>query len=650
VTRTALDAVGASSPGLRFRLILPALAAILLCLFAPPAGAVAAIGAAAILACLFRRPGEYDPGAPEKLLFFAGVFYVLVWWLAAAAHWHLQAGVFAGLAALLLIYPLHRAGLSWRFDDRTLWRALSGACLAAAIAAAAALAAGGPVIGQSAIWWGNIAFALGAMTLSGLDRPAGRSTRTAMLATAVVGMMAGLVSGSWGVWLALPVVLTVWFFHLPNRLSPRFRWASVLAVLIGVEIVLLIDTTGALVRFRWLVLQANVWWHSDGQAGLFGVVLHDWAAALTTFAAHPLIGAVTDGSAGDLNQYVLTLRDSGLVGALALALLIGVPGWFFAHAGRHRDPAVQRVGRAGVLLVTAYSVVALLQPVFASDRMLVFYAFAVAALYAVARQARTAALAQPVARRQSLSVIVITRNEADRIGRCLESAAGWADEIVVLDSGSTDDTAAIARRYTDRVEVTDWPGFGVQKQRALERASCDWVLSLDADEALTPALRHEIDTTLSETPECAAYRVPWAVTINGKRLDFGRSRAPLRLTRRDGARYTTDIVHERIIPPGKVGRLENRLLHYTWRSYGHALQKSADYAWLGAKRRHDRGRRGGGLPVAALRSVWVFCQTYFLRLGLLDGGIGFLIAVVDMQDSFNKYAGLWALRQGDKKK
>ncbi|HET6655315.1 MAG TPA: glycosyltransferase family 2 protein, partial [Gammaproteobacteria bacterium] len=435
----------------------------------------------------------------------------------------------------------------------------------------------------------------------------------------------------------------------PNRLSPRFRWASMLAVLIGVEIILLVDGTGALVRFRWLVLQANVWWHSGGQAGLFGTVLHDWSAALAGFVAHPLIGAATDGRVGDLNQYILTLSYSGLVGVLALGLLIGVPGRAFARAGRHRDPGVQRIGRAGLLLVTTYSVMALLQPVFAAERMLVFYAAAVTALYAAARQARLAALARPAARRQSLSVIVITRNEADRIGRCLASAAGWADEIIVLDSGSTDRTADIARRYTDRVEVTDWPGFGAQKQRALERATCDWVLSLDADEELTAELRHEIDATLTDAPECAAYRVPWAVTINGKRLDFGRSRAPLRLTRREGARYTADIVHERIEPPaGKVGRLEGRLLHYTWRDFGHALKKSADYAWLGAQRRHQRGRWGGGMPVATLRSVWVFFQTYFLRLGLLDGGIGFLIAVIDMQDSFNKYAGLWAMRQ-DKK-
>ncbi|HET6655221.1 MAG TPA: glycosyltransferase family 2 protein, partial [Gammaproteobacteria bacterium] len=434
----------------------------------------------------------------------------------------------------------------------------------------------------------------------------------------------------------------------PNRLSPRFRWASMLAVLIGVEIILLVDGTGALVRFRWLVLQANVWWQSGGQAGLFGTVLHDWSAALAGFVAHPLIGAATDGRVGDLNQYILTLRYSGLVGALALGLLIGVPGRAFARAGRHRDPGVQRIGRAGLLLVTTYSVMALLQPVFAAERMLVFYAVAVAALYAAARQARMAALARPVARRQSLSVIVITRNEAGCIGRCLASAAGWANEIIVLDSGSTDRTVDIARRYTDQVEITDWPGFGVQKQRALDRASCGWVLSLDADEQLTAELRHEIDATLSEVPDCAAYRVPWAVTIAGKRLDFSRNRAPLRLTRREGARYTPDIVHERMEPPGKVGRLENRLPHYTWRDYGHALSKSAVYSWLGARRRHARGRWGGGLPVAALRSVWVFCQTYFLRLGLLDGGIGFLIAVIDMQESFNKYAGLWALRQESK--
>ncbi|HET6655511.1 MAG TPA: hypothetical protein VFH57_04630, partial [Gammaproteobacteria bacterium] len=261
MSRIGPDAVGASSPGLLFRLILPTFAAILLCLFAPPAGVVAVIGATAIITCLTRRrAADYDPAAPEKLLFFTGAFFVLLWWLAAAAHGTLPPGAFAGFATLLLIYPVHRACRHGRFDECALWWALAGACIAAAVAAAVALATGGPLISDQAIWSGNIAFALGAMTLAGLDRAARRSTRFLWLASAVLGVMAGLVTGSWGAWLALSVVFAVWFLHLPNRLSPRFRWASMLAVLIGVEIILLVDGTGALVRFRWLVLQANVWW------------------------------------------------------------------------------------------------------------------------------------------------------------------------------------------------------------------------------------------------------------------------------------------------------------------------------------------------------------------------------------------------------
>ncbi|HET7369652.1 MAG TPA: hypothetical protein VFK45_02295 [Gammaproteobacteria bacterium] len=392
--RAAPDAAATNFPGLLFRSMLPTLAAFLLCLFAPPAGAVAVAGVAGLAACFVRRrSADYDPGMPEKRLFFTGAFFVLIWCLAAAAHWSLPTRAFAGLAALLLIYPMHRACRSAAFDEGGIWWGLAGACVAAAIAAAAALATSGPFLSPDARWWGNIAFALGVTTLAGLDYCAGRTGRLALLAAAVVGMMAGLVAGSWGAWLALPIVFTIWFLQLPGRLSRRFRWASLLAILIGVEIILLLDGTGTLARFRWLVLQANVWWHSGGQAGLFGIVLHDWSVALAAFAADPLVGAGNAGRIADLNQYVLTLRGSGLVGGLALALLIGVPAHAFARAGRHRNPAVQRIGRAGLLLVTTYGMIGLLQPVFAADRMLVFYAVAVTVLYAALCQPRAAAVA-----------------------------------------------------------------------------------------------------------------------------------------------------------------------------------------------------------------------------------------------------------------
>jgi (heptosyl)LPS beta-1,4-glucosyltransferase len=276
-----------------------------------------------------------------------------------------------------------------------------------------------------------------------------------------------------------------------------------------------------------------------------------------------------------------------------------------------------------------------------------FVAAALAVPYGADAILRRAALAAPVRRRHTLSATIITKNEADRIRECLDSLAGWADEIVVIDSGSTDGTVDIAREYTDRVWVTDWPGFGAQKQRAVERATGEWVLSIDADEVVSPELRHDVYVALSGAPPHVGYKLPWAVTLYGKRLDFGRSaRAPLRLFRREGARFTETHVHERVtLPAGTIGTLEGRLVHYSHRDYGHALEKSARYAWLGARDRLAAGARGGGLTGAAVRALARFVQVWILRFGFLDGRVGFLIAMGYAQSSFNKYAGLWTLER-----
>lgn len=253
-------------------------------------------------------------------------------------------------------------------------------------------------------------------------------------------------------------------------------------------------------------------------------------------------------------------------------------------------------------------------------------------------------------RNKTLSVTIISKNEADRIEPCLQSVADWADEIIVLDSGSTDDTVSIARRFTDKVYETDWPGYGPQKQRALDKASCDWVFSLDADERITPELRQDIDKALSEDTPYVAFEMPWAVIVYGKRLDYGRSaRDVLKLFRREGGQFSIDQVHEHIIPAvGKIGKLKGRLLHYTHRDYGHALYKNAHYAWLGAQKRYTNRKWGGGLFLALLRSIWTFFHIYFLRLGFLDGRVGFISAALYAQVSFNKYVGLWSLYRQEK--
>lgn len=248
-------------------------------------------------------------------------------------------------------------------------------------------------------------------------------------------------------------------------------------------------------------------------------------------------------------------------------------------------------------------------------------------------------------RRQALlSVIVITKNEADRIQACLASVHNWADEIIVLDSGSDDDTVNIARNYTANVFVTDWPGYGPQKQRALEKASGVWVLSIDADEQVSPTLRDEIDGIINRSPHEVGFKIPWAVMIYGKRLDYGRSgRAPLRFFKRKGARFSDAQVHEHIIlPSGVVGKTKGRLLHYTHRDFKHGIDKFNKYAWIWAQQRYAKGRRTGLLN-ALFHAAWMFTVIYVFRLGVLDGRRGFFMAVLYSQYTFNKYAALWSL-------
>lgn len=250
-------------------------------------------------------------------------------------------------------------------------------------------------------------------------------------------------------------------------------------------------------------------------------------------------------------------------------------------------------------------------------------------------------------RKFTLSVIIITKDEEDRIRLCLDSLAGLYDELIVFDSGSRDKTVEIVKEYTDKVFITDWPGFGRQKQRALSQATSEWVLSIDADEALTPELKKEIIETLNNKPEEVAFKLPWAAMVLGKRLKYGQnSRSVKRLFLREGARFTDAIVHEKINQKkGKVRRLNGKMMHYTIRNFEHYLIKNRQYAWLGSLKRFEVGKNGFGLPGAVFRAFWVFFTVYFLKRGFLDGGVGFLVACMYSQGAFNKYAGLWTLRR-----
>lgn len=248
-------------------------------------------------------------------------------------------------------------------------------------------------------------------------------------------------------------------------------------------------------------------------------------------------------------------------------------------------------------------------------------------------------------RRHSLSILLICHNEADRIEACLQSVAGWADEIVIFDSGSNDGTVGIARRYSEQVHLTDWPGYGAQRQRALQAARGDYMLALDADERVTPALREEIDRELSlEAPRAAAWTMRWSPLLLGKPLRFGgRYAAPQRrLFRRDRAHYAPAQVHENVSVEGPVAALDGRLEHDSFRDYRHAVDKHAQYAWLLAQEKHARGDRCG-VWYAPLRGSFEFLLQYLARGLVFDGSRGLLLSLLLAQYAHQKYAALWSL-------
>lgn len=245
----------------------------------------------------------------------------------------------------------------------------------------------------------------------------------------------------------------------------------------------------------------------------------------------------------------------------------------------------------------------------------------------------------------TLSAILIVRDEEQNLRDCLRSLA-FADEIIVVDSGSRDASVAIARELGARVEQTaDWPGFGPQKNRALALASCDWVLSIDADERVSAELAAEIRATL-EAPAADVYELPRRSSFCGQWIQHsGWWPDPvLRLFRRGSTRFTDDLVHERLLLPAgaRPPRLREPLLHHTYRDLSQVLCKIDAYSTAGALMRERKGRRGS-LPVAAAHGLWSFVRTYLLKRGFLDGGAGFLIALMNAEASFYKYAKL-ALR------
>ena len=247
-----------------------------------------------------------------------------------------------------------------------------------------------------------------------------------------------------------------------------------------------------------------------------------------------------------------------------------------------------------------------------------------------------------------LSVIVITKNEAARLPTCLASV-DFADELIVVDASSTDNTAELARSFGARVSVThDWPGFGLQKQRALDAATGDWVFCIDADEwlddRLAAAIRQITQAPLTSAPS-AHYAVGRMSAFCGQWMRAGSWYPDLgiRLFKRGSARFSPDRVHERLLldgSPGKPPQLPGLLLHNSITGLHDAVDKMNRYSSGRAADLHARGRRGG-VGRALGHGLWAFFRGYVLRRGFLDGRLGLVLAVLDGQASYFRYLKIW---------
>ena len=245
-----------------------------------------------------------------------------------------------------------------------------------------------------------------------------------------------------------------------------------------------------------------------------------------------------------------------------------------------------------------------------------------------------------------LSVAIIAWNEEERLRPCLESVA-WADEIIVIDAESTDKTVQVAREFTDKIWVRPWAGFAAQKNFALEQATGEWVLSLDADERVTALLRDRIGRIVRANGPADGYSIPrknvfWGAWVRhgGLYPDY-----QLRLFRRDAGHFADSAVHESLVVEGHVEALDEPLLHHSYRGLEDFVTRSNRYSTLAAQEIVSRAGRAG-LADLALRPLGRFLSMYILKFGFLDGWRGFVLAVLYANYVFLRMAKAWEARRG----
>ncbi len=244
-----------------------------------------------------------------------------------------------------------------------------------------------------------------------------------------------------------------------------------------------------------------------------------------------------------------------------------------------------------------------------------------------------------------ISAVIITMNEEKNIARCLKALA-WVDEIILVDTDSTDKTLDIARHMGAGVFSTQWHGYGPTKQFAVDRASGDWILSVDADEVVTPRLADEILTAIAEVEAVDGYYLPRITSFIGRWIYHSQWYPDyvLRLFRRGKGRFTDALVHEKIIVDGSVGHMKNPLLHYSYPNLASFFRKTAKYNDLGGKDLILRERKVGRFSLI-FRPIATFYRHFIFHLGFLDGWAGFFIGILSAHRNYSKYRQLGKLKR-----
>lgn len=240
-----------------------------------------------------------------------------------------------------------------------------------------------------------------------------------------------------------------------------------------------------------------------------------------------------------------------------------------------------------------------------------------------------------------VSVVIITYNEEKRLVEALRSAAEVASEIIVVDAYSTDDTVKIAKQYTSRVIQRKWTNFADQKNFANSKASFPWILSLDADEALSPELRDEILKLKETEPDCAGFSMPRQVFYLRKwiRHSGWYPDRKLRLFRKDGSRWEGEYIHEKLAVEGRVQKLKGRIYHFTYRNISDHLDRINTFSGLGAQKLYAQKKKCHWYHLVFL-PLFGFVRSFFFKAGFLDGYAGFVISVLHAYSIFARYIKL----------